>query len=235
MASEETIHRTEERSAHSTVAKTILDRHSTRAFCTGREVPLEVIKECLSIAQYAPSSTNIQPWRITMVSGPPLRRLSDALISAFDNKTQLQIPPIPESYHRYRSELGHHVYGPNGYNIPRGDTEAMTKTLISNFKFYNAPFVAVVCIDKELNNSDILSVGIYLQTLLLLLTERGLGTQISVAPTGYPDIIKQELEIGENMDILCTVGIGYENKQEQINSLKMPRDDWKENVRFIAE
>ncbi|KAJ4184455.1 hypothetical protein NW767_013213 [Fusarium falciforme] len=235
MAQDQTIHRAAEQSAHDAVAKTILARHSTRAFCTGRKVPLSIIEECLSIAQHAPSSTNIQPWRLTLVSGPPLERLSASLVSAFENKTELQIPAIPESYQSYRSELGHHIYGPNGYNIAREDTESMMKTLISNFKFYDAPIVAVVCIDTELTKSDILSVGTYLQTLLLLLTERGLGTQVSVAPAGYPDIIRKELGIEKNLDILCTVGMGYENEQEHINSLNMPRDDWKKSVRFVLE
>lgn len=235
MAQDQTVHRTAEQSARDAVAKTILARHSTRAFSTSRKVPLSIIEECLSIAQQAPSSANIQPWRLTLVSGPPLERLSASLVSSFENKTELQVPAIPESYKSYRSELGHLIYGPKGYDIAREDKESMMKALVSNFKFYNAPVVAVVCIDKELNKSDILSVGIYLQTLLLLLTERGLGTQVSVAPTGYPDILRKELGIEENLDILCTVGMGYENEQERINSLKTPRNDWKENVRFVLD
>ncbi|WZH42086.1 Nitroreductase-like protein [Fusarium acuminatum] len=235
MPQEQAFERHEIPSACNAVVKTILDRHSTRAFCTGQEVPMSIIEECFSIAQHAPSSTNIQPWRVTLTSGAPLKRLSSALVRAFENKEELKIDAIPESFNRYRSELGHHVYGPNGYNIARGDTESMKKTIIDNFNFYHAPVVAVLCIDKELNKGDVLSAGIYLQTLLLLLTERGLGTQVSAAPTGYPEIIKKELGIEENMNILCTVGIGFENKSQQINSLKMPRDDWKQSVRFVME
>ncbi|KAM0544013.1 hypothetical protein ACHAPJ_012038 [Fusarium lateritium] len=235
MSQEQTFQRHEVHSARSAVSKTILDRHSTRAFCTGQEVPMEIIEECFSIAQHAPSSTNIQPWRVTLTSGAPLKRLSSALVTAFESKEELKIDAIPESYNHYRSDLGHHVYGPKGYNIARGDTEAMMKTVIDNFNFYNAPVVAVLSIDKDLNKGDILSVGIYLQTLLLLLTEKGLRTQVSAAPTGYPDIIKRELGIEENMHILCTIGIGFENESQHINSLKMPRDDWKQSVRFVME
>lgn len=234
MSTEQTFQRHEVHSARNAVTNTILDRHSTRAFCTGQKVPMNVIEECFSIAQHAPSSTNIQPWRVTLTSGAPLKRLSAALVEAFQNKEELRIDSIPESYSRYRSELGHHIYGPNGYNIARGDTDAMTKTLTDNFNFYDAPIVAVICIDESLNKGDVLSVGIYLQTLLLLLTEKGLGTQVSAAPTGYPEIFRNELGVDENMDILCTVGIGFENKSQHINSLRMPRNDWKENVRIVV-
>ncbi|KAJ4127798.1 hypothetical protein NW768_008073 [Fusarium equiseti] len=162
MSTEQTFQRHEIHSARNAVANTILDRHSTRAFCTGQKVPMNIVEECFSIAQHAPSSTNIQPWRVILTSGAPLKRLSGALVKAFQNGEELKIDAIPESYANYRSELGHHVYGENGYNIPRGDTEAMKKTLIENFNFYNAPIVAVICIDEELNKGDILSVGIYL-------------------------------------------------------------------------
>ena len=235
MSTEQTFQRHEIHSARNAVANTILDRHSTRAFCTGQKVPMNIIEECFSIAQHAPSSTNIQPWRVTLTSGAPLKRLSAALVKAFQNGEDLKIDAIPDLYSRYRSELGHYVYGPNGYDIPRGDAEGVKKTVIDNFNFYNAPIVAVISIDKELNKGDILSVGIYLQTLLLLLTEKGLGTQVSAAPTGYPDIIKQELGVDENLEILCTIGIGFENKSQHINSLKMPRNDWKENVRVVVD
>lgn len=234
MPQEQELKRHEVLSASNGVAKTILDRHSTRAFCTGQEVPISVIEECLSIAQHAPSSTNIQPWRVTLTSGAPLERLSSALVAAFENKEELKLDDIPESFNHYRSELGHHM-GPNGYNIDHGNIESMMRTVIENFKFYNAPVVAVLYIDKELNKGDILSVGICLQRLLLLLTEKGLVTQISAAPTGYPEIIKKGLDIEENMRILCTIGIGFENKSHRFNSLKMPRDDWKQSARFVME
>jgi len=220
------------------VAKTVLARHSTRAFCIERQVPLSVLEECLALAQFAPSSTNIQPWRLTIVSGEALRKLSDQLVGAFRNGEPLQIPDLPESFHKYRTELGRHVYGPDGYNISRDDKEGQMATILQNFRFYNAPFVAIVCIPKSLNHTDVLSVGIYLQTLILLLTEKGLGTQVSAAPAGYPGIIKDELGIGvdgEDLEVLCTLGIGWENESEHINKLKMPRDQWQKNVKFIVD
>ncbi|KAF4495049.1 hypothetical protein FAGAP_8875 [Fusarium agapanthi] len=68
MPSQQTFRRHEIQSARNTVAETILDRHSTRAFCTGQEVPMSVIEDCFSVTQHTPSSTNIQPWRVTVAS-----------------------------------------------------------------------------------------------------------------------------------------------------------------------
>ncbi|KAL0932454.1 uncharacterized protein CTRU02_213407 [Colletotrichum truncatum] len=217
------------------VSKTVLARHSTRAFDPQQAVPLNLVEEALQLAQHAPSSTNIQPWRLTLVSGAALHRLTTALTTAFKDGTKLQIPEIPVPFQHYRSELGRHVYGPQGYGISRDDTEGQMAAVKHNFEFYSAPLAGIVAIDKDLSDPDVVSVGMWLQTLVLLLTERGLGTQVSVSPAGYPDIIKRELGIDENLKILCTIGIGYEQEGQQINKLKMPREPWKNNVRIVSE
>jgi hypothetical protein len=40
---------------------------------------------------------------------------------------------------------------------------------------------------RDLGRPDALSVGMLLQTLLLALTARGLGTSVEVSIAGYPD------------------------------------------------
>ena len=227
------------------VAKTVLARHSTRAFCINRQVPRALLEECLALAQHAPSSTNIQPWRLTIASGEALRRTSDELVAAFERGEPLQLGKLPEAFHRHRSELGRHVYGPDGYNLARDDQPGMVAALKQNLRFYDAPYVAVVCIPRALGAPpDVLSVGVYLQTLILLLTEKGLGTQVSAAPTGYPDVLKRELGIRsadgdggeeEELEVLCALAIGWENESEHINKLKMPRDQWRNNVAFVSD
>jgi nitroreductase len=217
-----------------TVTKAVLARHSTRVF-QERAVPASLVEEALQLAQLAPSSTNIQPWRLNFAAGAPLQRLGAALTAAFDRGDELRLAAIPDAYNHYRSALGETVYGPDGLNIARGDTQATMAAVRRNFSFYGAPLVAAVAIDGDLNDVDVLSVGLYLQTLLLLLTERGLATQVSASPAGYSDIIREHLGIGGNMKILCTLAIGYEDDGAQINKLQMPREDWRNSVRFLTE
>ena len=44
----------------SDLARTVLDRHSTRKFLP-RPVPRDLVNEALALAQHAPSNSNIQP------------------------------------------------------------------------------------------------------------------------------------------------------------------------------
>ena len=52
----------------------IKERHSTRMFLP-KPVPLELVDEAVALAQLAPSNSNIQPWHVVFVSGPPRDRL----------------------------------------------------------------------------------------------------------------------------------------------------------------
>lgn len=216
----------------SNVEKLLIARHTTRVF-TKKVPPIEVINEALQIAQMSPSSTNIQPWRVAIATGAALSRLRTALVSNFDRGAALELTDLPSSHHHYRQQLGREVYGPDGYNIPHTDNDRRMKSIRHNFEFYDAPMVAVIGIDAALNDADILSVGMYLQTLVLVLTERGLSTGVSAATVGYHQAIREILDLPSDVKLLCTLHIGYENDKAQINKLKMSRRDHRESTRFV--
>ena len=46
----------------------IRERHSTRMFLP-QPVPRTLVDEALALAQWAPSNSNIQPWRVVFVTG----------------------------------------------------------------------------------------------------------------------------------------------------------------------
>ncbi|PVH98120.1 Nitroreductase [Periconia macrospinosa] len=214
---------------------TILSRHTTREFSTTNIPRLSLVEECLSIAQASPSATNIQPWRLTIASGAALKRLSEKLTTAFRNGVPSTNPLIPDKFHKYQSELGAIVYGPDGWNITRDDKKGQIDALAGNFRFYDAPYAAIISFPKSLGPADLMSVGLYVQTLVLLLTERGVATALIASPTGYPDIIRKELEIGEDEELLSALLIGYEEEGKSINTVKLPRDDWREHVKYVSE
>jgi nitroreductase len=49
----------------------------------------------------------------------------------------------------------------------------------------------------------------FLQTLLLALTERGLGSCLDISISGYPKIVRAQLAIPTELSILCGLPIGY--------------------------
>ena len=160
--------------------KTIKERHSTRMFLP-KPVPRVLVDEALALAVHAPSNSNIQPWHMVFASGPARDRLVKALVEAA-HRGPPNIPPLPESFQRFRRELGVQVYGSMG--IAREDKEGRTVAVMRNFEFFRAPLAGIACMHRDLGPPDALSVGMFLQTLLLPLTARGLGTCVEVSIAG---------------------------------------------------
>jgi len=204
----------------------IRERHSTRMFLP-QSVPRALVDESLALAQRAPSSSNIQPWHMVFASGPPRNRLVAALLSEV-RRGPPKIPPLPESFQHYRRELGAQVYGAMG--IALEDTAKHAAAVLRNWKFFGAPLVGIVCMHRDLGPADALSVGMYLQTLLLALTERGLGTCVEVSVTGYPEIVRAQLAIPAELSILCGLAVGYPDPDFPANRLHISRQSIEKNV-----
>ena len=59
----------------------------------------------------------------------------------------------------------------------------------------------------DLGLADAVGVGMFLQTLLLALTKRGLGSCVEVSVTGYPEIIRAHLSIPPELSILAPLSV----------------------------
>jgi nitroreductase len=127
------------------------------------------VDDALALAQCALSNSNIQPWHIYFVSG--VRR--DHLVAALTEEVKRRppkIPPLPASFQHFRSELSAQVYGAMG--IGPQDTEKHAAAVLRNWEFFRAPLAWVVCMHRDLGPWDAMSVGMFLQALLLAFTER---------------------------------------------------------------
>src|SRR5215510_5162828 len=206
----------------------IRERHSTRMFLP-QPVPRELVDEALALAQCAPSNSNIQPWHMVFATGAARDRLVAALLDEARRRAP-KIPPLPESFRHYRRELGAQVYGAMGIAI--GDTARHAAAVLRNWEFFRAPLAGIVCMHRDLGLADALSVGMYLQTLLLALTERGLGTCVEVSIAGYPEIVRTQLEIPTELTILCGLSVGYPDPDFPGNRPHVSRDPIEKNIVF---
>jgi len=73
----------------------------------------------------------------------------------------------------------------------------------------------------------------YLQTLMLVLTARGLGTCVEVSVAGYPDVVRAELKIPPELTIICALAIGYTDPDFPTNKLHIGRDAVAKHVVFL--
>jgi len=209
--------------------QTIRERHTTRMFLP-RPVPRELVDDALCLAVCAPSNSNIQPWHVVFASGAARDRLVAAMLDEARRRPP-EIPRLPESFQHYRKELGAQVYGAMGIAIE--DKAGHAAAVLRNWEFFRAPLAGIVCMHRDLGPADALSVGMFLQTLLLALTARGLGTAVEVSVAGYPEIARAQLAIPAELSILCGLAVGYPDPDFPANKLHIGREAIGKNVVFL--
>jgi nitroreductase len=84
--------------------------------------------------------------------------------------------------------------------------------------------------DDSLAVADIVSVGMYLQTLIWLLAEAGLGSIPQASWAGYPELVKEELGLPKERTVLCALATGYADEKSSLNYVDIPKSLWQENI-----
>src|SRR4051812_37236193 len=92
-------------------------RRSIRAY-TPQPVPRGVLREIVEVARHAPSGSNIQPWRVHVLTGAALARVGGAIKEAFlsnepghSRDYEYYTDPIEEPYLARRRQCGWGLYG----------------------------------------------------------------------------------------------------------------------------
>lgn len=212
-------------------------RRSVRGFFTDRPVPAALIRECLELAQHAPSNCNVQPWRVFLASGPGCQRLRQALSEAIAGgvvpNPEDPVDTFPDPYRRLQVDCAVALYREMG--IDRGDHAGRFRALLRNFEFFDAPHVAIVCMERHYQLGVALDVGMWVQSFLLALWSRGIGSCAQASLRQYPDILRRELGIPENLRIMCGVSFGYEDPAVPANRCRQTREPLESNVVFLDE
>ncbi len=209
----------------------VRSRSSIRRFLP-TPIPRELIDEALALAQLAPSNSNIQPWRFFFTDGERTEQLREALMAEV-RASPRELAPLPESFRAHRRALGAIVYGAMG--VARDDDAGRARASQRNYEFFGAPMVGILCMHRDLGLTDAVGVGMYLQTLVLALTARGIGTCVQAALTTYPEVIRRELAIPDELAILCGLSLGYADPDFPANQLKVPKQPVEKNVSILGD
>lgn len=214
---------------------TITARRSVRGFSNDKPVSREILQEVLQLAQHAPSNCNVQPWRVYVAGGEKCNELKNLLTAELDGgnfgNPEDPIDVFKEEYRTLQVECAVELYGAMG--IARDDHMGRLRGLRRNYEFFDAPHVMVICMDKSFGLGVALDVGMYIQTLMLLLESRGIATCAQASLRHYPNVVRECLGIPENLRILCGLSFGYENAEEPANACRQSRSPLEANVTFV--
>jgi nitroreductase len=216
--------------------ETIRTRRSVRGFLTDKPVPKSILEETLELARWSPSNCNVQPWDVFIASGDVRDRLRAALVEAvISGKAPDPSTPIDtfDGEHRRRQiACAVEMYGKMG--IARDDGAGRLRAHLRNFELFDAPHIAIVCMKKSFGIGVALDVGMWVQTFMLALWARGIGSCAQASLRLYPSLIKEILGIGEDLEILCGISFGYEDPSVAANQTRQPREPFSSNVHFLG-
>jgi nitroreductase len=210
-------------------------RRSCRGFLH-TPVPDELITSVLEDAQLAPSNCNTQPWETHIVSGDKLKELSEALLN--ENNAEKFSPDfsfdVGEYHGRYQERyfnLAKNNYG--AYGVKREDKVGRKEVSDNNYKFFNAPHVAIPFMPSFGDNVRVGGdIGMYGQTFLLSLTAHGLAGIPQTALGFFAGTIKEILNVPSELKMLFGISFGYADPDSPGNSYKLGRDPISGNVTY---
>lgn len=206
------------------------ERRSVRGFQRDRPVPRAVLREALELAQRSPSNCNAQPWRVFIASGARRDRLSRELVAAARERSDDSplVDTFTGVYRKRQIECAVELYGKMG--VERHDLEGRSSAMLRNYQFFDAPHVAIVCMDASFGVGVALNVGIYLQTLMLALSARGVSSCAQAALARFPEVTHHVLDIPADLVALCGISFGYEDPSVPANRARQTRQPIEENV-----
>ncbi|TFZ05659.1 nitroreductase [Ramlibacter henchirensis] len=210
-------------------------RRSVRAY-RADPVRRSDVLDILQVAARAPSNSNTQPWRVYVVTGPPMQALGEALVAAFRED---KLPPsrhfpdpLPEDFGRHHADFAQRYYGCLG--IDRSDGAARARQTLRNFGFFGAPVGLIFTIDSRLTRHSWLDLGLFVQNVMIAAKARGLDTCPQVSFARFHPVIASQLRIPEGEVTACGMSMGYGDMAAAVNRMQMPRRPVQDFARLVG-
>ncbi|WP_020201189.1 MULTISPECIES: nitroreductase [Cupriavidus] len=222
------------------VDQAIITRRSVRAFLD-TPVPREMVSEILAVASRAPSGTNVQPWRVYVLTGEAKLKLSADVLAAYDDpqrdsKYREEYPYYPREwvkpYIDRRRKVGWDLY--SLLEISREDKARMHAQHSRNFTFFDAPVGMIFTIDRILEQGSWLDYGMFLQSIMVAARARGLDTCPQAAFTQFHAVISSHLRLTGDEMVVCGMALGYADPAAIENTLSTEREPVSEFARFLS-
>lgn len=221
------------------VAEAVASRRSIRDFLP-TPVPGEVIRRVLAAASRAPSGGNVQPWQIDVVAGARLDELKAIMrervlavaTGAPHEERDYDIYPkdLPSPYRDYRFKVGEDMYARLG--IAREDKAARRRWFARNWQAFGAPMLLLCSVDRRMGKPQWSDLGMFLQTLMLLLRAEGLDSCPQESWSVFARTVGAFIDLPPERMIFTGMAIGHANPDHPVNALVSDRAPLEAFARF---
>jgi nitroreductase len=213
--------------ARAAIEWAMLGRRSVRGF---HPTPIDrkIIERILEIASRAPSGSNMQPWKVHVLTGRALDRLKAEMIAFHETGApatrEYEYYPVEwrSPYIERRRKVGWDLFALAG--VGRGDRAGSERQRGKNYAFFGAPVGMIFTIDRDLGQGSWLDYGMFLQSIMIAARGHGLDTCPQAALANFPEIVRRHLAIPETELVLCGMAVGLKDPGEPTNQLVAERE-----------
>ena len=216
------------------VTEAVTTRRSIRAFLD-KPVDLETLTRVMDKARWAASGCNYQPWEASIVTGQSLKDLQAKLTTSPPQAAEYDwtAPGQEEAYTARLHGVSAGMFGAMG--IARDDGAGRMAAMMKNTVSFGAPAVMFVYFPRFMKEPQWSDVGMWLQTVALLLREEGLDSCFQEYMALYANIIRDHLGVDhERYMFFCGMAIGYRDPDAPVNNFERERVPLAEHVKFIG-
>ncbi|KAK82264.1 nitroreductase family protein [Bordetella holmesii H620] len=216
------------------VQAAIASRFCCREFL-GTPVARATIERILRLASWAPSGSNIQPWKVYVVQGASRDALSrkvceandalaadPALASQYREEYQYYPDPWVSPYLERRRACGLGLYGV--LNIAKGDRLRMHAQMQCNYEFFGAPVGIFFTNESLMAEGALVDTAMFVQNVMIAARAEGLHTCIQAAWNPFASIVLPHLG-AQKERLVCALALGYADEQAPVNTFRPDRVD----------
>jgi len=218
------------------VAEAVASRRAVRAFLD-KPVDSAVLRRVIAAAQMAPSGFNFQPWEGVLLTGEKLGEMSQLMLAASpQDPPEYQLVPkgLPQLYKDRRDGIVARRMEAAGF--ARDDKAGLAKMQARNFEFFGAPVALLTFGPRVMGLPQWSDVGMWLQTVMLLLVGEGLASCPQESLFVHGRLIKHFVGVSDETHLLfCGMAIGYPDPDAPLNRFERSRAPIGEAVRFICD
>lgn len=219
-----------------TVNEAVRRRRSIRAFLP-TPVPEAVLREVLDAARWAPSGSNIQAWKVVAVAGEERDAIVRMALEAMGTPSMTSNDDFPiyppnlwEPLRTRRFALAEDMYRALG--IPREDKAARLRHVARNFELFGAPVALFFVIDRRVAHGQWAHLGMLIQTVALLLEERGLGCCMQEAWAQFRPQLAAHFGLPAEEMVYCGMAVGHPDGARPVNGFPRERISVDELAQF---
>jgi nitroreductase len=218
------------------VTEAVASRRSVRQFLD-KPVDQAILERVLAKAQRSPSGGNTQPWNAVILTGAPLADLTakikaKAATAPLGDGHEYDIYPkgLEGRYEDQRRGVGKAMF--NALGLAREDGAGRVAQMMKNWDSFGAPVQLFTYTAKYMGPPQWSDMGMWLQTVMLLLREEGLDSCAQEIWAMYGTTMRELLNIDDQHIFFCGMAIGYRDADAAVNNFTVPRAEIAQAIRW---